>query len=63
MKPYAGPCFGYFEKWHFDTKTKKCDTFIYGGCRGNANNFETEEECKNTCQQHNVEKGNVLLKI
>ena len=28
----------------------RCETFIYGGCRGNANNFETAAAYKDSCQ-------------
>ena len=29
-----------------------CVQFAYGGCRGTANNFETEEECNNSCRKN-----------
>ena len=32
----------YFYRWYFDTKQAKCLKFVYSGCLGNANNFETE---------------------
>ena len=35
MKSEAGPCRANFLRWHFDTATKKCQQFRYGGCRGN----------------------------
>ena len=44
-----GVCMGYFPKWFYNSKMKECESFIYGGCHGNANNFNTEEECKKTC--------------
>ena len=31
--------------------TNNCESFNFGGCGGNENNFETEEECRNTCVQ------------
>ncbi|KAK3868114.1 hypothetical protein Pcinc_026477 [Petrolisthes cinctipes] len=34
---------------HFNPETNQCQTFRYGGCDGNLNNFETEEECWNAC--------------
>ncbi|KAL1477156.1 hypothetical protein MTO96_035967, partial [Rhipicephalus appendiculatus] len=46
---YPGPCAGYFPRYYFDNVTKTCEKFIYGGCRGNGNNFETLEKCKETC--------------
>ncbi|XP_068702973.1 inter-alpha-trypsin inhibitor-like [Montipora foliosa] len=48
-KVQPGPCMGYFPRWFFNTTSKKCHKFIYGGCRGNGNNFESKDECKAEC--------------
>lgn len=45
----AGPCKALDEKWYFDEKTGQCTKFYYGGCRGNANRFDSDEECRATC--------------
>ncbi|XP_065281484.1 papilin-like [Dermacentor albipictus] len=45
----AGPCFGYFPRYYYNTTTNSCEQFIYGGCQGNANNFETLEKCESVC--------------
>ncbi|CAH1173684.1 unnamed protein product [Phaedon cochleariae] len=45
-----GPCQGYFNRWFFDSTTQRCQPFIYGGCRGNRNNFFTGEQCMATCR-------------
>ncbi|EZA46407.1 Papilin [Ooceraea biroi] len=45
----AGPCEGYHPKWYYDADRKQCGQFIYGGCLGNANKFETREECAELC--------------
>jgi len=44
---------GYFPKWYFDSKLNKCKEFIFGGCQGNRNNFESIEECERTCLHAN----------
>lgn len=48
-EPNAGPCRGYFQRWAFVPQKLMCVPFVYGGCRGNRNNFLTAEECNNTC--------------
>ncbi|XP_057655879.1 papilin isoform X11 [Diorhabda carinulata] len=45
----SGPCEGYFLNWYYDKNFKTCTQFVYGGCLGNNNRFETKEECMNTC--------------
>lgn len=42
-------CHGYFPKYYFDPATKSCHTFIFGGCGGNANRFDSENDCLNAC--------------
>jgi hypothetical protein len=29
--------------------TGECEAFSYGGCEGNANNFETKAACEQAC--------------
>ncbi|KAK0412851.1 hypothetical protein QR680_006447 [Steinernema hermaphroditum] len=47
-----GPCRAYFRRFYFDQKSKRCEQFVYGGCQGNANRFESLEECENSCGAH-----------
>lgn len=44
-----GPCKAYFPRYYYSTEDKMCIQFIYGGCQGNENNFETIEECNDKC--------------
>ncbi|VDN97546.1 unnamed protein product [Rodentolepis nana] len=42
-------CTAYFRRWGFDPKADKCIQFVYGGCGGNKNNFDTREVCEQRC--------------
>ncbi|KAG0442908.1 hypothetical protein HPB47_015494 [Ixodes persulcatus] len=45
-----GPCRGMFPRWFFNSTTGDCERFVYGGCQGNANNFESQQECRLSCK-------------
>uniref|UniRef100_A0A5K3FU51 EGF-like domain-containing protein n=1 Tax=Mesocestoides corti TaxID=53468 RepID=A0A5K3FU51_MESCO len=45
----AGPCRGRMIRYGFDSQIGRCREFTYGGCLGNANNFETLAECEARC--------------
>jgi len=47
----TGRCEAYFIRWFFNTASQKCETFVYGGCEGNKNNFHTEKECSISCDR------------
>ncbi|XP_031157288.1 collagen alpha-6(VI) chain isoform X1 [Sander lucioperca] len=46
-------CEDYVQLWFFDKVIGACSPFWYGGCGGNANRFNTENECVRTCGAHN----------
>ncbi|KAL6733247.1 hypothetical protein Aduo_003910 [Ancylostoma duodenale] len=48
----SGRCLAYMPRFGFDASRGKCVQFIYGGCGGNANNFDTMEECESTCRAY-----------
>ncbi|KAK3578488.1 hypothetical protein CHS0354_007741 [Potamilus streckersoni] len=46
-----GPCRAIIPRFYFNTKTCRCESFIYGGCQGNGNNFPSMDECVSTCSR------------
>ncbi|KAH8350570.1 hypothetical protein KR067_009542, partial [Drosophila pandora] len=42
-------CKAYLRRWSYDSSNNNCIQFIYGGCRGNDNNFVTRQECEEKC--------------
>uniref|UniRef100_A0A8C0XBQ0 BPTI/Kunitz inhibitor domain-containing protein n=1 Tax=Castor canadensis TaxID=51338 RepID=A0A8C0XBQ0_CASCN len=45
----VGLCRAGFPNWYYNIKTRRCERFLYGGCKGNDNNFSDEQTCKVTC--------------
>ena len=45
----SGPCFSDDLRYYWDAAISQCRPFIYGGCHGNANNFEVQETCYAAC--------------
>uniref|UniRef100_A0A8C1QRE3 Amyloid beta (A4) precursor-like protein 2 n=1 Tax=Cyprinus carpio TaxID=7962 RepID=A0A8C1QRE3_CYPCA len=50
LEAETGPCRASMPRWHFDMQQRKCVRFIYGGCAGNRNNFDSEEYCMAVCK-------------
>lgn len=39
------------ERWYYNTTTSECEIFLWSGCGGNPNNFESYEICMEGCGQ------------
>ena len=48
-QPDPGICRAYLERFYYDPDLNKCVKFIYGGCGGNRNNYESLRDCQDTC--------------
>ncbi|XP_040588698.1 eppin [Mesocricetus auratus] len=47
----SGYCLAYFPRWWYNKENSTCELFIYGGCQGNNNNFQTQGTCQNICKK------------
>ncbi|KAM4697171.1 protein AMBP [Rhinophrynus dorsalis] len=50
LTPQTGPCLGMHTRYFYNTSTMACETFKFGGCLGNNNNFHSERDCLQTCR-------------
>eukprot|EP01025_Chloroclados_australasicus_P059445 TRINITY_DN7515_c0_g1_i1.p1 TRINITY_DN7515_c0_g1~~TRINITY_DN7515_c0_g1_i1.p1 ORF type:complete len:466 (-),score=46.07 TRINITY_DN7515_c0_g1_i1:503-1840(-) len=46
-----GPCDDRTARYYYNRDRNQCETFVYGGCFGNSNNFMTFSNCQDTCVQ------------
>ncbi|XP_055949212.1 papilin-like isoform X1 [Argiope bruennichi] len=44
-----GPCDKPTVQWYYNKENSRCEQFYYGGCKGNANRFESRRECEKSC--------------
>ncbi|KAM4829672.1 kunitz-type protease inhibitor 1 isoform 1-T2 [Thomomys bottae] len=47
--PDTGHCQENIPRWYYNPFTERCARFTYGGCYGNKNNFEEEQQCLESC--------------
>ncbi|XP_065775263.1 trophoblast Kunitz domain protein 1-like [Muntiacus reevesi] len=47
----TGGCNALVTRYFYNAQTGLCEQFVYGGCEGNANNFEKLEDCMKSCSQ------------
>ena len=50
----TGHCRARFPRWGFDSNNATCVEFVYGGCGGNLNAFDSKEDCEEVCSSPNL---------
>uniref|UniRef100_A0A667FX44 Kunitz-type protease inhibitor 1 n=2 Tax=Lynx canadensis TaxID=61383 RepID=A0A667FX44_LYNCA len=48
--PDTGLCLENIPRWYYNPLSERCARFTYGGCYGNKNNFEEEQQCLESCR-------------
>ncbi|XP_073689768.1 collagen alpha-6(VI) chain [Garra rufa] len=57
LKSDPGPCSNFSVKWYFNAR--QCIQFWYGGCDGNGNRFDTQEDCELRCLRAKKVSANI----
>ncbi|GBL77304.1 Kunitz-type protease inhibitor 1 [Araneus ventricosus] len=59
----VGNCNNKIERFYYNNVDDKCEKFIYSGCNGNNNNFNTQQECEVKCLSLNNQLQNSIQKL
>ena len=54
-----GPCRASSKRFFYNKESGECESFLYGGCEANANNFKKKETCETRCKlqsKYTIEK-------
>ena len=46
-----GDCKSMLRRWYYNSDRGLCEVFVYGGCGGNGNRFDSYSECRATCMR------------
>ncbi|CAL8091990.1 unnamed protein product [Orchesella dallaii] len=49
ITPGGGFCLASFRMFTFNVNSRNCESYIYGGCGGTKNLFETKDACEKAC--------------
>ncbi|XP_075555281.1 actinia tenebrosa protease inhibitors-like isoform X2 [Dermacentor variabilis] len=49
LPPEVGPCKAGIPRYYYNASTHECLEFKYGGCKGNSNNFDSQQACEQRC--------------
>ncbi|KAJ8924359.1 hypothetical protein NQ315_007155 [Exocentrus adspersus] len=55
LSPEGGTCRDSLKRWYFNKAKNRCKQFVYSGCGGNQNNFNSKKECHQRCFNRSTE--------
>lgn len=58
-----GKCHTPTWRWFFIVDTRQCEQFVFSGCQGNKNRFNTQEECEKTCLPGNYQGTELMQRM
>jgi len=61
LEKLVGNCKGLLPRYYYNKLTKICESFNYGGCNGNKNNFLTFQECQDICSPVTKDIGKLKI--
>ncbi|XP_005534660.1 PREDICTED: kunitz-type protease inhibitor AFAPI-I-like, partial [Pseudopodoces humilis] len=53
----TGRCRASIPRWFFNASSGSCESFVFGGCGGNGNNFGSERQCRERCGDTGENRG------
>ncbi|BCT22762.1 hypothetical protein [Carp edema virus] len=56
----VGNCRAAFTRYWFNSTSQQCETFTYGGCGGNSNNFNSQDECEKACPKGQISTTEIM---
>lgn len=63
LPPVYGQCHENETRWHYDSRTGRCEEFTFSGCRGNGNNFYNQRECYDACAREDDREPEPEVKL
>ena len=63
MPAETGICKGNIRRYFYNSETKTCELFKYGGCFANENNFFTLHDCELACSGEYLNVSLISLSV
>ncbi|XP_068928376.1 kunitz-type protease inhibitor 3 [Petaurus breviceps papuanus] len=58
LPPVRGNCNSHIHRYFYNATSHTCQAFVYSGCNGNGNNFDSVQCCLKTCRLNKNRNNN-----